>query len=236
MELESDSSELNHSVDEVVYPLESVDVLRLPKEEQLERSAEFLRALLYRRSVRRFANREIADVVIENAVAAAARAPSGANRQPWLFVSVKTQEVKAAIRAEAERVELEFYKRKAPPVMLEALAPLKTNWNKPHLEEASHLIVVFSESHILGSGGALLPNYYVKESVCIAVGILISALSFAGVQTLSHTPNPAQFLNTLLGVPSNRKALMILACGYANEPALVPKIEKKDFAEIFWKR
>jgi iodotyrosine deiodinase len=37
--------------------------------------------------------------------------------------------------------------------------------------------------------------YYVKESVGIAVGLLIAALHHAGLVTLPHTPCPMRFLN-----------------------------------------
>ena len=49
---------------------------------------ETFEALMTRRSIRSFTDREISHDVIEKLLRAGAQAPSGGNRQPWRFIMV----------------------------------------------------------------------------------------------------------------------------------------------------
>ena len=78
-------------------------------------------------------------------------------------------------------------------------------------------------------------NYYVNESVGIAVGFLISAIHKAGLVTLAHTPSPMKFLQKVLGRPKNEKAFLLLPVGYPSKDCIVPDLERKMLDEIsFW--
>ena len=57
-------------------------------------------------------------------------------------------------------------------------------------------------------------NYYVPESVGIAVGMLLVALHTAGLATLTHTPSPMGFLGEVLGRPRHERAYVLLPVGY----------------------
>ena len=96
-----------------------------PIEEIKERSAQFLELMRRRRTVRQISDRSVPREIIENCLLTAGTAPSGANMQPWTFVVVSDPEVKSQIRVEAEKVEADFYTRKAPDYWLEALTPAK---------------------------------------------------------------------------------------------------------------
>ena len=50
-----------------------------------------------------------------------------------------------------------------------------------------------------------MKHYYATESVGIATGILVAALHHAGLATLTHTPSPMGFLNSILGRPMHEK-------------------------------
>src|SRR5690606_35614539 len=105
---------------------------------------------------------------------------------------------------------------------LEALAPLGTDADKPFLEEAPALIVVF-EVH----KSATQPRpYYVKESVGIAVGFLLAALHQAGLATLTHTPSPMRFLTELCGRPANERPFVLIPVGRPAKDATVPDISR----------
>ncbi len=201
-------------------------------EEMKERSAEFYTNMRSRRTVRDFSDRPVPREVIENCLKSAATAPSGANRQPWHFVVVSNPEIKMTIREEAEKEEEEFYNNRAPQEWLEALAPLGTDAQKPFLESAPYLIVIFSQSYALLSNGKKAKNYYVQESVGIATGILITALHHCGLATLTHTPSPMGFLNDILNRPSNERPYLILVTGYPAKDAKVPEISKKTLSEV----
>jgi len=105
---------------------------------------------------------------------------------------------------------------------IEALAPLGTDADKPFLETAPYLIVIFGQRKGGMNPGEMKQNYYVNESVGIATGMLITALHDAGLATLTHTPNPMKFLNQLCGRPSHEKPMMILVVGKPAPNATIP--------------
>lgn len=185
-----------------------------------------------RRTVRHFSPRPVARSVIEDLILAAGTAPSGAHRQPWRFVAVGDPETKARIRQAAEAEEREFYGGRAPADWLEALAPLGTDEDKPFLEIAPWLIVVFAESYGVDDSGERVKNYYVQESVGIATGLLISAAHNAGLATLTHTPSPMRFLGELLNRPERERPFLILVVGHPAEDARVPALTRKHLDDI----
>ena len=198
----------------------------------LERSELFLQQIRKRRTVRDFSTKKVPSAIIENAILSAGSAPSGANMQPWHFVVVSKPELRHRIREEAELEEKEFYTRRASQQWLDALAPLGTDDNKPFLEKASHLIVIFARKFNIDAQGNKHKNYYTPESVGIATGMLITALHSAGVATLTHTPSPMKFLNGLLDRPRHEKPFLILVAGYPESGARVPDIEKYSLEEL----
>ena len=213
-----------------LVPLTSLP--HLDDDELLERATLLRVNLTRRRSVRQFSNRTVSNAVIDACLRVAASAPSGANRQPWHFVVVQDPELRKKIRLKAEAEERAFYRGGAPDDWLEALAPLGTDENKPFLEEASHLIIVFAQRHGVGSDGDRMKHYYVQESVGIATGMLISALHQTGLASLTHTPSPMGVLRDILGSGENEHAFLILVTGYPADDAEVPVLEKKRLADV----
>lgn len=203
-----------------------------PPDEMLERASAFYGEVKRRRTVRDFSDRPVERAVIEQCLLAAGTAPSGANMQPWKFAVVSDPEVKHKIRLAAEEEERKFYEGAATQEWLQALAPLGTDANKPFLEQAPYLIVIFRQKWGLDEAGNKIKHYYVHDSVGIATGILITALHHAGLATLTHTPSPMNFLAEVLERPVNETATMILVVGYPQDGAQVPKITKKTLDEI----
>ena len=202
-----------------------------PIEEMQKRSEEFFTDIQRRRTIRDFSSEPVPKEIIENCLRAAGTAPSGANRQPWHFSVVSNLETKKKIREAAEEEEKKFYSGRAPDEWLEALEPLGTDENKPFLEVAPYLIVIFSEAYGLDAQSEKIKNYYVSESVGIATGMLITALHNAGLATLTHTPSPMNFLRKILGRGENERAFLILVTGFPSENAIVPNIAKKNLEE-----
>ena len=208
---------------------------RLPVDQQRQRAASFLASMQTRRTVRDFSSDPVPDEVIDAAIAVAASAPSGANMQPWRFVVVRDPEVKRQIREAAEAEEKESYERRMPDEWLEALAALGTDWHKPFLETAPLLIVVFRIDYGTvddGDAQRRIKHYYVSESVGIASGMLLAALQWSGLATLTHTPSPMGFLAKILGRPVNEKPYLLIPVGYPSADATVPDITKKDTSEV----
>lgn len=204
--------------------------------QQLYNSKEFLAKMQLRRSIRFFSTEPVAYELIENAIATAGTAPSGANQQPWTFAVISNPLIKRRIREEAEAEERVTYERRMTPEWREALAPLGTDWRKPHLEQAPYLIVVFEQPYGLNVGPDeqehRIKHYYVMESVGIAVGFLLASLHQAGLATLTHTPNPMGFLNKILSRPKNERPFVVIPVGYPAQNCTVPDISKKPLEQI----
>ena len=196
-------------------------------------SKNFYNLIKKRRSVRDFKNQKIDFGIIKNAILAAGTAPNGANLQPWHFVIIKKKSIKKKIRVAAEVEEKDFYENKAPKEWLEALKPLGTDKNKSFLEEAPYLIAIFEKKYSL-KNSKKVKNYYVKESVGIATGILVSCLHFSGLSMLTHTPSPMNFLNKILKRPSNEKPFVLLVIGKPKDDCVIPVFatKKKSFSKI----
>jgi iodotyrosine deiodinase len=210
------------------HPTVPLQHIRMPPADMVRAVGAFADRMAARRSVREFLPDPVPDGVIETAIRAAASAPSGANVQPWRFVVVTSQARKRWLRQAAEAEEREFYDRRAPAGWLDAIAPIGTDWRKPFLEIAPVVVVVF-EVH---QGPGSPRPYYVKESVGIAVGLLIAALHHAGLATLTHTPSPMRFLNEVCGRPAQERPYLVMPVGYPASDARVPDLARKPLAEV----
>lgn len=206
---------------------------RLDEDDMRARSEGFLERMRARRSVRDFSNEAIPLDVVERCIEAAAQAPSGANKQPWTFVLVTDPQIKRQIREAAEREEGAFYGGRASERWLKDLEPLQTGPDKPFLETAPALIVVFAQRHGTELGDR---HYYVNESVGIAVGFLLVALHDAGLCTLTHTPAPMRFLSEILERPRGEQAYVLIPVGYPTSDCEVPAIDRKSRDDVLVRR
>ncbi len=69
-------------------PLPLPDRVQLPPDDSVKAAEAFLAYLRKRHSVRDYAPDPVPEAAIRAILAAAASAPSGANRQPWHFVAI----------------------------------------------------------------------------------------------------------------------------------------------------
>ncbi len=203
----------------------------LSDEEMITKSNAFYSYMDKRRSVRHFSDRPIPMEVIHKIILTASSAPSGAHKQPWTFCVVSDPTIKKAIRKAAEEEEYTSYNGRMSEEWLKDLAPLGTDWQKPFLETAPYLIILFRKSYDL-EDGVKKKNYYVNESVGIAAGFLIAAIHHAGLVTLTHTPSPMNFLQKILNRPDNERPFLLLPVGYPTADAEVPDLERKDLSEV----
>jgi nitroreductase len=206
-----------------------IEFTRLEPDRMVEASRRFLDTMRKRRSVRAFSDEPVPVEAIRNCIETAGQAPSGANKQPWTFVLVTDAALKRRIREAAEEEERAHYGGRAPQSWLADLEPLGTDANKPFLETAPALIVVFARKY--GESRDDL-HYYVNESVGIATGFLLAALHHAGFATLTHTPSPMKFLADILERPENERAYLLIPVGYPAEGCRVPDISRKPLGEV----
>lgn len=200
-------------------------------EETTLRSHDFYEFMDKRRTVRAISSHPVPQSVIENLVMTASTAPSGAHKQPWTFCLVSSPELKKQIREAAEKEEYDSYHGRMSDRWLDDLKPIGTDWNKPFLETAPWLIVVFKRVYEQ-KDGQKENNYYVNESVGIACGMLITAIHNAGLVTLTHTPSPMNFLSQVLHRPDNERPFLLLPIGYPEAGALVPDLKRKGLDEV----
>lgn len=200
--------------------------------EILKKSQLFRSEVNKRRSIRSLSSKPVSKEVIENIIMSASSAPSGANKQPWVFCAISNESIKSEIRKAAEKEEYEAYHGKMNDEWLNDLKPFETDWHKPFLEKAPWLIVVFKQPFGLSEDGSKEQHYYVNESVGIACGFLISAIHQAGLVTLTHTPSPMAFLTKILNRPENERPFLLLPVGYPEKGATVPNLKKKTEEEV----
>ncbi len=216
-----------NSYKHIRYPFKKID-----EKTAIKASASFYDFLNSRRSVREFSSEKIPKEIIKNILKSASTAPSGAHKQPWTFCVVSNPEIKSKIRKAAEKEERESYEKRMSERWKKDLEHIGTDANKPFLEYAPYLIIVFKKAYDLDKNGNKQTNYYVNESVGIACGMLIAAIHNAGLVTLTHTPSPMNFLSKILNRPSNERPFLLLPIGYAKEPVYVPDLKRKSLDEI----
>lgn len=207
---------------------------KLSSDESLNKSEEFYKLMNKRRTVREFSPEKFDIKILENAIKTAGTAPSGAHKQPWKYVIVESPEIKHKIRVAAEKEEKENYESRFPESWKKDLEPFATDWHKEFLDIAPYLIVVFKVNYEK-SEGELKKHYYVNESIGISVGMLLTALHYSGLVTLTHTPNPMKFLQTILERPENETPYLLIPVGFPAENAEVPLLNRKALEEFYIK-
>ena len=214
------------------YPKIKYDFTKIPLEEMKSRSIWYYELLNKRRTIREFSPESFPKEIIENVIKTAGTGPSGANKQPYTYVVVDDPKIKKEIRKAAEVEEKEFYEHRITDEWRNDLAHLGTDWQKPFLEIAPYLIVVFKQNYGLDDKGNKTKHYYINESVGISIGMLISAIHNAGLSALTHTPNPMEFVRKILNRPENEKPVVIIPVGYPKENVMVPDIKRKPLDKI----
>jgi nitroreductase len=207
---------------------------QLSLEEMALRSEQFYQEMDLRRTVREFDTSPVPIEILENIILTASTAPSGAHKQPWTFCLISDPGIKKKIRDAAEEEEKISYSSRMPDNWKSDLKPLGTTWEKPFLEEAPYLIVVFKQSYGMEKGEKV-QHYYVNESVGIACGFLIAAIHHAGLIAVTHTPSPMNFLSEILERPFNEKPYLLIPVGYPKSETYVPDIKRKSLYEIIKK-
>jgi len=202
------------------------------EEDMLKRSADLYNIAKKRRTIRYFSDRSVPREVLLNIIKTAGTSPSGANKQPWIFCLISNPDIKKQIRKGAEEEEYQSYNSRMSKAWLDDLKPMGTDWNKPFIETAPWLIVVFRKIYDLDEKGRKKNNYYVTESIGLACGMLLMAIHNAGLSALTHTPSPMNFLSSILERPENERPFLLIPVGYADDDAYVPNISRKDLEEI----
>ncbi len=162
-----------------------------------------------RRTTRRYKRDPLPDGVVERIIQAGIYAPSGSNKSPYLVAVVSDFEVKKRIREEAEAVEREFYRKKGAvgdEEFLDWVQKKDIRVTKPFLTEAPVLLVVFEDSR--------WSDRHSLESTWLTIAYMILAAEQEGLGTVTYTPEPKTFLNTILGIEEHYRPQVILPLGF----------------------
>ncbi|XP_078673080.1 iodotyrosine deiodinase-like [Branchiostoma floridae x Branchiostoma belcheri] len=206
---------------------------RYTENEMFRRAEEFYRMMDERRTVRFFSDDAVPLGVVHTLIKTAGTSPSGAHTQPWTYVIVQDINLKHQIRELVEAEEEINYRKRMSATWVKDLEKLRTTWEKPYLDIAPYLIMVFKQTYGVGPNGERLNHYYSEISISISVGILLAAIQNAGLVTVTSTPlNAGPALRTLLGRPVNEKLLLLLPIGYPAHNATVPDLQRKDLKDI----
>lgn len=204
----------------------------LPDAEMQKRALDLFENMNKRRTTRHFSTRDVPKELIETAIMCGSTAPSGAHLQPWTFVAVSNQELKAKMREAAEAEERKTYSERMPEAWQEVLEPLGTDAVKEHMTDAPWIVVLFRQSKRVRDNGEVGPTYYSTESCGIAAGMFIHAIHNMGLVTLTHTPSPMGFLRDILQRPDHEHAMLVLPVGYPAGDAMVPDIMRKSLEQV----
>ncbi len=204
---------------------------RRPADEMMQRAREMHQFMEKRRSVRQFSDEPVTLELVEQLVRTASTAPSGAHKQPWTFCLVGDPVLKKRIREAAEVEERLNYGGRMGEEWLQDLEPFGTTWQKPYLEVAPWLVVVFKKIYEEDADGRH-KNYYVSESVGLATGFFLAAAHHAGLAALVHTPSPMDFLGKILERPANERPFLLIPIGFPAPGATVPDLRRKPLEAV----
>jgi nitroreductase len=140
--------------------------------------------------------------------------------------------LKSALRKLAEEEEFISYNGRMSDEWKNDLSPLGTNWEKEFIDIVPWIVVVMKKVFDIGESEEKQTNYYVAESVGIAVGMLLLAVHNVGLVALTHTPSPMNFISKALNRPVNERPFLLIPIGYSAENARIPNVKRKGKKQV----
>eukprot|EP00800_Vazella_pourtalesii_P003730 TRINITY_DN13848_c0_g1_i1.p1 TRINITY_DN13848_c0_g1~~TRINITY_DN13848_c0_g1_i1.p1 ORF type:complete len:297 (-),score=6.09 TRINITY_DN13848_c0_g1_i1:188-1078(-) len=201
---------------------------RLPKNDLIHRSQNFYHFMNQRRTMRFFSSETFPIQILQNCILTAGTAPSGAHCQPWTFVIVKDKLIKTQLREIIENEERINYDHRMSREWVQDLNPIVSALHvdnevvKPYIEDAPYVVIVLKQQYSL-INGVKVAHYYPMESVCIATGMLITAIHNANLACLVSTPMGSEnAVRVICNRPENERVLFFIPVGYPASDATVP--------------
>lgn len=182
---------------------------------------EFDEVVRTRRSIRRFSAADVPDELLKSLVDCALLAPSSMNGQPWRFIVVRSAETKRRLAETKDRY----------------CPPEKQEYPAGFLAEAPVVVVTCVERARAYDRGI--------ESGVLATGHLLLAAANHGLTGVymsaykTGTPELADAIRTILGVPADVDPITILPIGYPGDaaaPKTVKNAEEVVFREAFGRK
>jgi|SRR5690554_1594517 len=167
----------------------------------------FLELVKKRYSVRRYSGRPVAREKIERCLEAARLAPSACNAQPWQFIVVDDPGLKEEVAKTT-------------------FSPL-VSFNKFSLQAPVLVVAVLEKSNLIAQVGGFLRK---KEFNLVDLGIAAAHFSLQAAEEGLGTCILGWFdekkVREILGIPSGKRAALIITLGYP-ETAEIPEKKRK---------
>jgi 5,6-dimethylbenzimidazole synthase len=184
-----------------------------------------MQLLHWRRDVRRFNRRAVAEADMDALLASAALAPSVGNAQPWRIVRLRTPTIRDELVAHVEGQNAKAAERYAGTSRHDHYLSLKLH----ALREAPELLAVFCDEQPEaghGLGIATMPEM-LRYSCVMAVHNLWLAARLRGIGLGWVSIVDPQKLPALLDVPAHWSLIALLCIGYPAEDSDTPELETR---------
>lgn len=181
--------------------------------------------LRWRRDVRHFETRAVPESDMQVLLEAAALAPSVGNAQPWRFVRIRSDSLRAALAAHVDAVSAEAAATLPDPALAERYRALKLHG----LREAPELLAVYCDDapqagH--GLGRATMAETVQYSTVMAIHGLWLAARARGiGLGWVSIVDPPT--VTALLDVPARWSLVALLCIGYPTAASDIPELERR---------
>ena len=170
---------------------------------------EVIEAIQKRRSIRQFLDKEVPQEILRTILECGRLAPSAGNRQPWVFVVVKSKEVKDLLVA--------------------------ASGNQASLSQAPLAIVVCADPEVSGTryedrGRSL---YCFQDTAAAIESMMLAAVSF-GLGTCWIGSFKETEVRKALDLPHNLRPVAMFPLGYPNQER-GPR-DLRSYEEVVWTR
>lgn len=166
-------------------------------------------AIKKRRSIRKFQDREVPDEVLKTLLECACLAPSAGNRQPWVFIAVRSPDLKARL---VDAAMGQVFLAQAPVVVVVCADPEKCAYR---YEDRGRTLYAF------------------QDTASAMTNMILAATSF-GLGTCWVGAFKETDVRSALELPPNLRPVALLPIGYPNQERGPRNLEP--FEQVVWYR
>jgi len=189
--------------------------------------------LTWRRDVRHFLRRPIAELEMERLFELAQCAPSVGNAQPWRFIRVRDKGLRAALADHVDEAA-----RNAGLCYEGERATRYASLKLHGLREAPEILAVYSDeapSAGQGLGRATMPET-LRYSTVLAIHTLWLAAQSRGIGLGWISIVEPRRISAMLAAPPQWHFVALLCLGYADAPSSLPELERRGWqARLDWR-
>lgn len=188
-------------------------------------AGQFMQLLRWRRDVRHFSPRPVAEEDLAEVLASAALAPSVGNAQPWRFVRLRSAGLREGLAAHVDAQKALTARRYAGGAQEEAYLALKLHG----IREAPELMAVFCDEQAQaghGLGIATMPEM-LRYSCVAAIQTMWLAARIRGIGIGWVSILDPQVVTAMLDVPAHWSLVAVLCLGYPEEAADEPELARR---------